>query len=391
MASVATDLISRGLSDTSAPANRPLRVGFSELHGMAHELCQFPPEGVFCSEVVGRPVRLSPIRSGIKGYMRRCESAEHDVIEAVISPIVTRNNWVYSVECMQAAMSFSLLGCPLPRSVRAAWFRRLLLQPNLKKIVFWSQAGRRTLESYAGIRDERIVRKATVVYPAIRRVSDELIRFSDGDVQILFSGDFFRKGGVHVVEAFERAQEQYRGIRLRLCCDEKIDFSTRDAALRDEFLGRIRRNPGIVFGRVPRDEMIRQVLPATDIYALPTYVETFGFALLEAMAFGIPVISTNHFAIPEIVEHGECGFLIDTRRFDCERLFRGYRVDAIPRGFREYMTGEVYLRLCELIESVDLRRRLGTAGVQIARTKFSLDARNERMLGIYREAVGEAA
>jgi glycosyltransferase involved in cell wall biosynthesis len=105
------------------------------------------------------------------------------------------------------------------------------------------------------------------------------------------------------------------------------------------------------------------------------------------MAFGIPVISTTYFAIPEIVEAGECGYLIDTSGFDCDRLFRGYIVKDIPADFREYMTEKVYEHLCELIESVPLRQRMGAAGVRIARTKFSPEARNVQMLKIYREAL----
>ncbi|MFT4803964.1 MAG: glycosyltransferase involved in cell wall biosynthesis [Psychroserpens sp.] len=44
--------------------------------------------------------------------------------------------------------------------------------------------------------------------------------------------------------------------------------------------------------------MLEQVLPETDVFVSPTYEEAFGFALLEASAYGIPVISTNHYAIP---------------------------------------------------------------------------------------------
>jgi glycosyltransferase involved in cell wall biosynthesis len=174
---------------------------------------------------------------------------------------------------------------------------------------------------------------------------------------------------------------------LRLCCDEKIDFNTRNTTLRTEYLEKMRRNNGIMFGRVRRGELIHNVLPRTDIYLLPTYIETFGFAVLEAMAFGIPVISTNHFAIHEMVEHGDCGFLIDTNRFNCEQLFRGYVINEIPTDFREYVTDNVFKYLCQLIESSELRRKLGMAGLNIARTKFSFETRNDNMLEIYREAL----
>jgi glycosyltransferase involved in cell wall biosynthesis len=132
-----------------------------------------------------------------------------------------------------------------------------------------------------------------------------------------------------------------------------------------------------------------EVYPDTDIFLMPSYVETFGMAVVEAMAFGIPVISTNHFAIPEIIEDQVTGVLIDTARFDCDRLFRGYTVREIPRDFREYMTDAVYRQMCRLIESVELRRSIGQAALNVARTKFSFDRRNAIMGEVYRQAVAD--
>jgi glycosyltransferase involved in cell wall biosynthesis len=47
------------------------------------------------------------------------------------------------------------------------------------------------------------------------------------------------------------------------------------------------------------------------IYALPSYVEGLPISLLEAMALGVPCISTNVYAIPEAVKPGETGILIE--------------------------------------------------------------------------------
>jgi glycosyltransferase involved in cell wall biosynthesis len=239
------------------------------------------------------------------------------------------------------------------------------------------------------VSDPQLLRKVEVVYPAIRKVEDEFIRFHDGSqgVSLLFSGDFFRKGGVNVIDAFERAQKLYPNLKLRLCCGESMDFNTPNLALREEYLRKIKANPGVMFGRATREELVRQILPHTDVYLLPTYTETFGFAILEAMAFGIPTISTNFFAIPEMLEHNVSGLLIDTSRYDCERLFRGYTVKEIPPDFREHVTEQLFRFMCSLIESVELRKRIGLAALETARTKFSFEVRNRIMLKIYREAL----
>jgi glycosyltransferase involved in cell wall biosynthesis len=49
-----------------------------------------------------------------------------------------------------------------------------------------------------------------------------------------------------------------------------------------------------------------------DVFALPSYVEGLPVALLEAMAMGVPSISTNVYAIPEAIRHEETGLLIES-------------------------------------------------------------------------------
>jgi glycosyltransferase involved in cell wall biosynthesis len=78
---------------------------------------------------------------------------------------------------------------------------------------------------------------------------------------------------------------------------------------------------------------------------------------------------------------------VDTSQFACEQLFKGYVVNDLPQAFREHVTEQLHQYICMLIGSLDLRRKLGLAALQIARTKFSIEARNARLLEIYRSAV----
>jgi glycosyltransferase involved in cell wall biosynthesis len=153
-------------------------------------------------------------------------------------------------------------------------------------------------------------------------------------------------------------------------------------------LAKIAANPGIQsLGRINRDELIQRVLPATDVYLLPTYAETFGMSVLEAMAAGIPVVATDIFAIPEMLEHGVSGLLIETSRWDCGSLFRGYVVNQIPADFRAHMTETLTHHLRQLVESPELRHRLGMNALAVARSKFSFETRNAKMLRIYQDAI----
>lgn len=58
------------------------------------------------------------------------------------------------------------------------------------------------------------------------------------------------------------------------------------------------------------DEVI-EILCFTDVFLLPSEKESFGLAALEAMACGVPVISTNTGGLPEVNEHGKSGYLSD--------------------------------------------------------------------------------
>jgi glycosyltransferase involved in cell wall biosynthesis len=52
-------------------------------------------------------------------------------------------------------------------------------------------------------------------------------------------------------------------------------------------------------------------LARASIFVLPSYVENMPMGILEAMAWGIPVVSTKVGCIPDIIEHGREGLLID--------------------------------------------------------------------------------
>ncbi|MFP9114382.1 N-acetyl-alpha-D-glucosaminyl L-malate synthase BshA [Flavobacterium sp. RHBU_3] len=56
---------------------------------------------------------------------------------------------------------------------------------------------------------------------------------------------------------------------------------------------------------------INEILCFTDLFLLPSQTESFGLAALEAMALGVPVISTNAGGLPEVNREGISGYLGD--------------------------------------------------------------------------------
>jgi L-malate glycosyltransferase len=54
-----------------------------------------------------------------------------------------------------------------------------------------------------------------------------------------------------------------------------------------------------------------EVLQASDLFLMPSAIESFGLAALEAMACGVPVVATRQGGVPEVVADGENGFLAE--------------------------------------------------------------------------------
>ena len=61
---------------------------------------------------------------------------------------------------------------------------------------------------------------------------------------------------------------------------------------------------------------IDKILCFSDLFLLPSETESFGLAALEAMASGVPVISSNTGGIPEVNKHGVSGFLSEVGDID---------------------------------------------------------------------------
>jgi glycosyltransferase involved in cell wall biosynthesis len=112
---------------------------------------------------------------------------------------------------------------------------------------------------------------------------------------ILFVGhDWERKGGPELATAFAQVIKAIPDARLT------IVGATPKLALPN----------CTVLGRVPIDQVSRLYSEAS-IFCLPTRLEPFGIAFLEAMAHRLPIIGTRVGAVPDMVVDGVTGLLVD--------------------------------------------------------------------------------
>jgi glycosyltransferase involved in cell wall biosynthesis len=115
----------------------------------------------------------------------------------------------------------------------------------------------------------------------------------DGPVRILFvGGDFVRKGGPTLLRAVQQ-----------LAIPVEVHIVTRSA---------IQLPADIYVHRdlVPNSPRLIELYRQADVFVFPTQAEAFGIAALEAIACGVPVITTPVGGLTDIVQDGVNGFFI---------------------------------------------------------------------------------
>ena len=66
---------------------------------------------------------------------------------------------------------------------------------------------------------------------------------------------------------------------------------------------------------------VLSLVAALDLFVMPSRNEGLGLALIEAMALGLPIISTNVGGIPYLLEHEKTGLLIEKGTWKCWDLW----------------------------------------------------------------------
>ncbi|WP_010501027.1 N-acetyl-alpha-D-glucosaminyl L-malate synthase BshA [Paenibacillus elgii] len=141
-----------------------------------------------------------------------------------------------------------------------------------------------------------------VYYP--REVASLRKEFADPDEKILIHISNFRpvKRVTDVVEIFDRVRKEVPS-RLLFVGEgpelSKVLCKVKELGLLDRvtFCG--------------KQDDVAQLLSLADLMLLPSEKESFGLVALEAMACGVPTIASNAGGIPELITHGETGYLAD--------------------------------------------------------------------------------
>ena len=226
----------------------------------------------------------------------------------------------------------------------------LARSPNVKQLMPQTKWAFKELANRLPYPEE----KMTLVHPMARPQPQSI---PDNPVPvILFVGNNFeRKGGRCLLEAFKGFGEKNRAklVVAGLMHDaEKIRYEF--AGVKNlELRPYVQDRPALL-------GLYRQA----DFFCLPTLADAGPYAVLEALSFGLPVISSRMCAIPEMVEEGREGFLTEP--------------GDVP-GLRNALEA--------LLADAQKRRRMGRAALEKIQANYSPEAVQPILRRVYAEAV----
>ena len=189
-------------------------------------------------------------------------------------------------------------------NIRAiSWYRfilgAILSSPRCLEIRCLSNACKQTVEL---LFTDQVSRKAQVCYPQLPKVRDSVAEPNHQGCRFLFVGTQFEiKGGPALLRAFRRVYEMHPSASLT--------FITH---LPPEYRSLAESCPGVTVhdARFTREEIWNRFMRESDVLVHPTYIESFGMVVLEALSHGLAVIATDMYALREMVIDGENGFLL---------------------------------------------------------------------------------
>ncbi len=180
-----------------------------------------------------------------------------------------------------------------------------------------------------------------------------------GSRDILFLGRLGqRKGTYDLIEALPELLRRYPDVHVYFGGDgerEKAEGLCRERGMADR----------VTFMGWVRGEEKERLLKTCSIYALPTYHEGMPMSVLEAMSYGMAVVSTCTGGIPHIITDGKNGLLC--RAGDREAL-------------KELLE--------QALSSEERRRELGTEARAVIAERFDVHGRLEKLMELYDGLIG---
>jgi len=204
---------------------------------------------------------------------------------------------------------------------------------------------------------------ATVIYDGLPNIDEPAVPSLPESTEFLYVGTFGLRKRTHLLPfVLREARRSLPGARLRIVGAAPED--QRQLASLFESLG---LDKSVIWeGRLGSDQ-IPLFYRASRTLLVPSAYEGLPTVILEAMRSGLPCVATRVSGIPEVVEDGVNGFLVELDRPD-EMAERAIAIAADP----------------------ELRERMSRAAIATVKTRFGLKRMVGEHLALYSRILGKA-
>jgi len=226
----------------------------------------------------------------------RPKAASKDAVVYVWGGLILNGPFIVDID-----NPWSLVGYNVPAmSLYRFFIKNYLLSERCIEVRCMSGACRKSLLDLFGA---AVYDKAKIHYPVagIESVKEPPSSI-DNSCRFLFIGSQFEiKGGRALLAAYKKAKKIVPRITLTIITHLPISFE-------EEIKGMSGVN--VYSPDFSRNDVF-ELMGRSDILIHPSYMESFGMTILEAMANGLAIIANDIFAIREMVIDGENGILLD--------------------------------------------------------------------------------
>jgi glycosyltransferase involved in cell wall biosynthesis len=210
-----------------------------------------------------------------------------------------------------------------------------------------------------------------------------------GSVTILFTNSwhqgatgFYLRGGLDVLEAFSKLYSEQARVRLVVRSKLPEDLGERYRQI-------IERCDVEVIEKFLSTEEIEALFDRADIYVLPS-ARLHVVSILQAMVYGLAVVVSDGWGIPEYVDHGRNGWIVPGRYGKVSWMDNNgmLREDYRPLFSADsIVTNRLTEALSTLIEHEDMRGTLGEAARRDVETIFSMERWNRGLASAFDKAL----
>jgi len=306
-----------------------------------------------------------------------------DLTYSVFHPVFRKKPWILDMQLEQPHL---LVGSEKVFERWKGLIKGAFLSSYCKKIICQLEAGKKAFLGRVGWPE--LEEKTVVINFAVSKKQFTKSYNKDG-IKLLFVNSaninvpkhFQTHGGMVLLEAFNLLCQRYDNLQL-------VVRSGLPQGIKEKFS----QNPKVrIYDEIIPWQQLEAEFKSADIFLYPTFVTPTAI-LLDAMSYELPIVTTDIWGNPEIVEDGRTGLLVEYPQ--AAKYTEGFVIHFDSQEYKKAISNvdlELVAAVADktsfLIENEELRRKMGKAGRwEVEHGKFCIERRKEGLKRVLDEA-----